>query len=49
MRQLQSGQILLLIASDPGAPSDIPAWCRMTQHPLLHADPAAHAYFIQRP
>jgi tRNA 2-thiouridine synthesizing protein A len=49
MRQLASGQILRLIAHDPGAPADIPAWCRMTKHPLLHADPATQTYFIQRP
>lgn len=49
MRQLASGQVLRLTALDPGAPADIPAWCRMTLHPLLHADPANHLYFIQRP
>ena len=49
MRQLTSGQVLCLIARDPGAPADIPAWCRMTGHILLHTDPAAQTYFIQRP
>ena len=49
MRQLASGQVLRLIARDPGAPADIPAWCRMTGHTLLHTDPAALTYFIQRP
>jgi tRNA 2-thiouridine synthesizing protein A len=49
MRKLDSGQVLRLTALDPGAPADIPAWCRMTRHPLLHADPASHLYFIQRP
>lgn len=48
IRQLASGDILRLIAHDPGAPADIPAWCRMTGHPLLHADPATHTYLIQR-
>lgn len=48
MRKLASGQVLRLTALDPGAPADIPAWCRMTRHALLHADPANHLYFIQR-
>jgi tRNA 2-thiouridine synthesizing protein A len=49
MRQLASGQVLRLTARDPGAPADIPAWCRMTGHTLLHTDPATQTYFIQRP
>ena len=49
MRKLASGQVLRLTALDPGAPADIPAWCRMTSHHLLYSDPAAHLYFIQRP
>lgn len=49
MRKLASGQVLRLTALDPGAPADIPAWCRMTGHHLLHSDSAAHLYFIQRP
>jgi tRNA 2-thiouridine synthesizing protein A len=31
------GQVLLLTATDPGAPEDLPAWCRMTGHQLLQA------------
>jgi tRNA 2-thiouridine synthesizing protein A len=49
MRQLASGQVLRLTARDSGAPADIPAWCRMTGHTLLHTDPAAQTYLIQRP
>jgi tRNA 2-thiouridine synthesizing protein A len=29
------GGVLKLTARDPGAPADIPAWCRMTGHALL--------------
>lgn len=29
---------LRLVAEDPGAPSDLPAWCRLTGHRLLWAD-----------
>jgi tRNA 2-thiouridine synthesizing protein A len=36
LEELQPGQILKLIATDSGAPEDLPAWCRMTKHALLH-------------
>lgn len=43
IERLRRGQILELIARDPGAPADIPAWCRLTghilveeQHPVYH-------------
>ena len=48
MRQLQQGQVLCLTARDTGAPADIPAWCRLTGNLLLHTDPTANMYFIQR-
>jgi tRNA 2-thiouridine synthesizing protein A len=48
MRKLESGQVLRLTATDPGAHSDIPAWCRMTGHILQFEDVANHFFFIQR-
>ena len=35
MEALSPGQVLALVARDPGAPADIPAWCRMTGHALV--------------
>ena len=32
---MRPGQVLRLIARDPGAPQDMPAWCRMTGHTLV--------------
>ena len=32
---MRPGQVLRLIAHDPGAPQDMPAWCRMTGHTLV--------------
>lgn len=32
------GRVLKLVATDAGAPEDIPAWCRMTRHELVHAE-----------
>ena len=46
LKSMQPGQVLLLIAQDPGAPADIPAWCSLTGHSLLSAEPPQ--YWIQR-
>jgi tRNA 2-thiouridine synthesizing protein A len=43
---LRPGEILELVARDPGAPADLPAWCRMTGHTLLSARPPV--YLIRR-
>jgi tRNA 2-thiouridine synthesizing protein A len=34
VRSLRPGQTLLLTATDPAAPLDIRAWCRVTGHVL---------------
>ena len=41
------GKVLKLVARDPGAPADIPAYCRMTGHQLLRAEPATFCYWIR--
>jgi tRNA 2-thiouridine synthesizing protein A len=41
------GSIFKIIALDPGAPADIPAWCRMTGNELVLQDPPGCAYFIR--
>ena len=38
MNELKSGDRLEVIAQSPGAPADLPAWCRMTGHTLVSAD-----------
>jgi len=40
------GYILKLTARDPGALEDLPAWCRLTGHHLMHADHPV--YLIRR-
>ena len=35
LARMKPGQVLELIARDPGAPADLPAWCRMTGHTLV--------------
>lgn len=41
------GRVFKVIALDPGAPADLPAWCGMTGHQLLARDEAAKAYWIR--
>jgi tRNA 2-thiouridine synthesizing protein A len=43
---MPAGGVLQLVARDPGAPADIPAWCRMTGNTLLGADHPV--YYIRR-
>jgi len=37
MKELQSGQILKMVATDPGAPPDMEAWSRQTGNELLRS------------
>jgi tRNA 2-thiouridine synthesizing protein A len=38
LKAMEPGQVLLVVARDPAAPADIPAWCEVTRHPLIHSD-----------
>jgi tRNA 2-thiouridine synthesizing protein A len=46
MKTLHPGAVLRLVALDPGAAADIPAWCRMTGHTLIEQHPPV--YLIRR-
>lgn len=46
MKRLAPGDVLRLVAQDPGAPEDLPAWCRLTGHRLRAAEPPV--YWIER-
>ena len=46
LNDMSGGQVLKVTARDSGAPEDMPAWCRLTGHTLLHA--AHPEYFIRR-
>jgi tRNA 2-thiouridine synthesizing protein A len=41
------GRVLKVIALDPGAPEDLPAWCRVTGNELVRHDPATGSYWIR--
>jgi tRNA 2-thiouridine synthesizing protein A len=38
LKPMRPGQLLKLTARDPGAPEDLPAWCRLTGHHLTYVD-----------
>ncbi|MGH9076841.1 MAG: sulfurtransferase TusA family protein [Acidimicrobiales bacterium] len=46
LASLAPGSLFQLVARDPGAPEDLPAWCRLTGHELVKADPPT--YLIKR-
>jgi tRNA 2-thiouridine synthesizing protein A len=41
------GSVLKVVAHDPAAPVDLPAWCRLTRNALVDHDPRSHAYWIR--
>ena len=43
MNELEPGDELEVIAQSPGAPTDLPAWCRMTGNVLRRAEQPAAA------
>lgn len=38
IKEVEVGQVLKMIATDPGAPADMEAWARQTGHELLASD-----------
>lgn len=50
MKELQSGQILKLIATDPGAPPDMAAWSRQTGNEMLRSmeEEGKFVFFFQK-
>ena len=46
MNDVPAGAVLKVRATDPAAPEDLPAWCRMTGHPLVAMQHPI--YFIRR-
>jgi tRNA 2-thiouridine synthesizing protein A len=46
MKNLPAGGVIRVTATDPAAPEDLPAWCRLTGHTLVSA--GHPAYVIRR-
>lgn len=45
LRAMSPGDTIKVTARDPAAPEDMPAWCRLTGHALVHA---RHPYYFIR-
>ncbi len=50
IKQIEVGQILKLIATDPGAPPDMKAWSKNTGHELLdsHQEEDKYIFYFRR-
>jgi tRNA 2-thiouridine synthesizing protein A len=44
---VEIGAVVRVLADDPAAANDIPAWCRMKQQEYL-GSPTPHAYDVRR-
>ncbi len=50
LKEVQIGQVLKMIATDPGAPPDMEAWCRQTGNELLdsHQENGKFVFYFRR-
>ncbi|MCI0395434.1 MAG: sulfurtransferase TusA family protein [Chloroflexi bacterium] len=50
IKEIEIGQVLKVIATDPGAPPDMQAWTRQTGHEMLdaHEENGAYVFFFRR-
>lgn len=50
IKELEIGQVLKMIATDPGAPPDMEAWCRQTGNKMLdhHVDDDKFIFYFER-
>ena len=46
IRQLQNGDHLEVICTDPGAKLDIPTWCRINGHSIISSREQDYEYII---
>jgi tRNA 2-thiouridine synthesizing protein A len=50
IKEIEEGQVLELIATDPGSKTDVPAWCEKTGNEFLESteENGAYKYYIRR-
>ena len=46
VKQLQQGDVLSVICTDPGVLQDIPAWCRINGHRILDTQSDEYEYTV---
>ena len=42
---MEIGQVVEMVATDPGSPSDVKGWSQQTGHELLHNEQVGKDYF----
>ena len=42
LKAMGIGECIEVVAESPGAPVDLPAWCRMTGHSLVSVEPPVY-------
>lgn len=47
VRELKKGEVLQVLATDPGVLHDIPAWCRVHGHQVLSAEKQGNEFVIR--
>ena len=50
IKELQVGQVLKMVATDPGAPADMEAWARQTGNELVdsHKEGEKFVFYLKR-
>ncbi len=50
IKQIEVGQVLKMISTDPGAPPDMNAWTRQTGHEMIesHQEDDLYIFFFRR-
>ena len=50
IKQIEVGQVLKMISTDPGAPPDMEAWSKQTGHEMLenHEEDDKYIFFFRR-
>lgn len=49
IKQIEKGNVLELLATDPGSKTDVPAWCEKTGHELIETgeENGVYKYYIK--
>lgn len=47
IQQLEQGDVLDVVSTDPGALNDIPAWCRINGHRVIESHQQDNEVFIK--
>ncbi len=46
VKQLQKGDVLKVVCTDPGVMQDIPTWCRINGHKVLQTQSGENEFII---